>query len=81
MTPEISNFIPGLLEDTDKHIEVTNGHSITIKQKGRVQIKMWDNSRGPFIPTLQKVLLAPYLCDLLFPIITLMKFGHTCLFH
>ena len=24
MTPEVSGFIPGLLEDTDKHIEVTD---------------------------------------------------------
>ena len=29
MTPEVSDFIPGSLEDTDKHIEVTDGHHFT----------------------------------------------------
>ena len=33
MTPEDSDFIPGLLEDTDKHIEVADGHHVTEKQK------------------------------------------------
>ena len=33
ITPEVSYFIPGLLEDTDKHIEVANIHHITAKQK------------------------------------------------
>ena len=33
MTPEVSDFIPGSLEDTDKHIEVVNGHHVTAKQK------------------------------------------------
>ena len=36
MTPEVSYFIPGSLEDTDKHIEVTDGHHVTEKQKGQV---------------------------------------------
>ena len=26
MTPEVSDFIPGSLEDTDKYIEVADGH-------------------------------------------------------
>ena len=39
MTPQFSDFIPGSLEDTGKHIEVVDGHHITAKQKGRVQIK------------------------------------------
>ena len=42
---------------------------------------MCDNNRDPFIVTLQNLLLAPYLCDRLFSIITLINSGHTCLFH
>ena len=34
MTPDISDFIPGSLENTDKHIEVVYGHHVTAKQKG-----------------------------------------------
>ena len=33
MTPQVSDFIPGSLEDTDKHIEVADGHHVTAKQK------------------------------------------------
>ena len=62
MTPEVSDFIPGLLEDTDKHIEVADGHHVTAKQKGPVQIKMYDDNGYPFIATLHNLLLAPYLC-------------------
>ena len=36
MTPEVSDFIPGLLEDTYKHIEVADGHHVTAKQKGQL---------------------------------------------
>ena len=36
---EVSDFIPGLLDDTDKHIEVADGHHSMAKQKGQVQIK------------------------------------------
>ena len=39
MTPEVSEFIAGSLEDTDKYIEVTGGHHTTEKQKGQVRIK------------------------------------------
>ena len=39
MTPQVSDFIPGLLEDTDKHIEVAGGHHVIAKQKVQVQIK------------------------------------------
>ena len=39
MTPEVSDFVPGLLEDTDKHIKVLDGHNATAKQKGQVRIK------------------------------------------
>ena len=80
MTPEVSDFIPGSLEDTDKHIEVADGHHVTEKQKGRVQIKMCDNHGDPFISTLHNVLLAPDLCGRLFSIITLMNSGQNCLF-
>ena len=81
MTPQVSDFIPGSLEYTDKHIEVADGHHVTAKQKGQVRIKMRDNHGDPFIATLQNILLVPYLCDSLFSIITLMNSGHTCLFH
>ena len=36
MTPNVSYFIQGLLEDTYKHIEVADVHHITEKQKGQV---------------------------------------------
>ena len=37
MTPEISDFIPGLLYDTDKHIEVADGRHFIEKKKGKYQ--------------------------------------------
>ena len=39
MTPDVSDFIPVSLEDTDKCIEVADGHHVTAKQKGQVGIK------------------------------------------
>ena len=36
ITPEFSDFIPSSLEDTDKHIEVVDGHRVTEKQEGQV---------------------------------------------
>ena len=36
MMLQVSDFIPGLLEDTDKHIEVTDGHNVTTEKKGQV---------------------------------------------
>ena len=81
MTPEVYNFIPGTLEDTDKYIEVADGRHVTAKQKGQVQIQMCDNNGNTFIATLYNVLLAPELCYRLFSIITLMNAGHTCIFH
>ena len=81
MTPEVSDFIPGTLENTDKTIEVADGHHITAKQKGQVRIQKCDDNGKTFIATLYNVLLAPDLCDSLFSIITLMNAGHTCLFH
>ena len=81
MTPEVTDFIPGSLEDTEKFIEVVDGHHVTAKQKGSAQIQMRDNNGKKFIVTLYNVLLAPDLCDILFSIIMLMNAGHTCLFH
>ena len=49
MTPNVSNFIPGLLEDTDKHIEVSDIHHIMAKQKRQVQIKVYDDNGDTFI--------------------------------
>ena len=80
-TPEVTEFIPGSLEDTDKCIEVADGNHVTAKQKGSVQIQMCDNKRKKFIATLYNVLLAPDLCDKLFSIITLMNAGHKFIFH
>ena len=78
MKREVSDFITGSLEDTDKYIEFSDRHHITAK-KSQVRIKMCDNNGDPFIATLQNVLLAPDLRDRLFSIIMLMNLGHTCL--
>ena len=34
MIPQVSDFIPGSLEDTDKHIEVADGNHVTAKKMG-----------------------------------------------
>ena len=34
--PYVQYFIPGSLEDTDKHIEVADGNHVTAKQKVQV---------------------------------------------
>ena len=81
MTPEVTDFIPGSLEDTDKFIEVADRHHVRVKQKGSVRIQMCNDNSNKFIPTLYKILLAPDLGDRLFSIIMLMNAGHTCLFH
>ena len=80
MTPQVSDFIPGSSEDTDKHIEVVGRNHVAEKQKGRYQIKICINTGNPFIATLQNILLAPDLCDRLFSIITLMNLVHNCSF-
>ena len=64
MTPDISDFIPGLLVETDK---------IT----GVVQIKMRENNGKPIIATLNNVRLEPEFCNRLFSMIMLMNLGHT----
>ena len=51
MTPQVLDFIPGSLEDTDKNIEVADGHRITAKKKGQVQIKMCNENKDNFIST------------------------------
>ena len=61
MIPQVQDFIPGSLEDTDKHIEVTDGHHVTANQKVQVQIKMCNDNGYPSIVTLHNVLLAPDL--------------------
>ena len=81
MTPEVSDFIPGTLEDTDKYIEVADGHHVMAKQKGQVRIKMSNDNRKPFIATLHSVIVAQDLFDRLFSIITLLNSEHSFLFH
>ena len=81
MTPEVTDFIPVSLEDTDKYIEVADGHHVTAKQKVSVLIQMCDDNGDKLVTTLYNVLLSPDLFDRLFSIITLMNAGHTCLFH
>ena len=61
MTTEVSGFITGSLEDTDKYIEAADGHHVTVKQKGKVQIKMCDDHGDPFITMLHNVLLVPHI--------------------
>ena len=61
MKPEISDFIPDLLVETEKYIEVEDGHLITGRQTGEVQIKFCGDNGKPFVATLYKVLLAPDL--------------------
>ena len=71
MTPQVSYFIPGPLEDTDKNIEVADGHHVTAKQIGQVQIKMCEDNGNLFIATLHNIRLAPDLCGSLFLIFKL----------
>ena len=80
MTPEVSDLIPGSLQDTDKYIEVADGNHVTDKKKGQVRIKMYDDNGKPFIATLHNVRLELDLRNRLFSIITLMNSGHTCFF-
>ena len=81
MKPQVSDYIPGSLEDTDENIEVEDIHNVTEQQKVQVQIKMCDDNGDTSIATFHNVLLAPDLCRRLFSIITLMNLGRTCLFH
>ena len=56
MTQEVSDFILGSLEDTDKYLEVADRHHVTAKQKGQVRIQMCDNNGKTFIENLYNVL-------------------------
>ena len=58
MTPEVTDFVPGSLEDK-KFIEVADRHHITAKQKGSVRIQMFDDNGKTFVAALYNVLLAP----------------------
>ena len=49
MTPEVTDFITGLLEDTDKFIGVADRHHVTTKQKGSVCIQMCDDNEKTFV--------------------------------
>ena len=39
MMPEVTYFIPGTLEYTDKYMEVADGHHVTAKQKVKYEYK------------------------------------------
>ena len=56
MTPQVSDFIQGSLEDTDKYIKVAEVHCVTAKQKGQVQRKICNDKGDNFIVALQSVL-------------------------
>ena len=79
MTPEVTDLIPVSLEDTDKYIEVADGHHVSAKNS-QVQIQMCNDNGMKFIATLYNVLLAQDLCNRLCSIITLMNAGHNFLF-
>ena len=53
MTPEVTDFIPGSLEDRDKFIEVADGHNVTVKKKVQYVYKCVTiterNSSQPYI--------------------------------
>ena len=53
MTPEVTDLIPGSLEDTDKFIEVADGHHVTAEKKDRYKYKCTTiterNSSQPYI--------------------------------
>ena len=75
MTPKVTDFVPGSLEDPDKFIEVADRHHVTTKQKGSVSIQMCNDNGKKFVATLYNVILAPDLRNRLFSIITLMNAG------
>ena len=37
ITPQVSNFIPGLLEDMDKYIEVAGGNYVMASKKDKLK--------------------------------------------
>ena len=58
-TPEISDFIPGSLVETDKYTNVADGNFITSKQTGEVEIKIHGDNWKSFIAELYNVIFAP----------------------
>ena len=66
MTPQVSDFIPGLLEYTDKYSEVEDGNYVTANKIGQSQVKMCNDNGNHFGATLRNILLAPDICDRLF---------------
>ena len=76
MEPEVSVFIPCLLEDTDNYRQ-TSSHGETKRTSTN---KNCNNNEDPFIATLHNVVLAPDFCNRLFSIIMLLHSGNTCLF-
>ena len=54
MKPEVSYYITGSLEDTDKYIEVADGHHVTAKQKVQARIKMCEDNRDPYLNGTQR---------------------------
>ena len=79
MTLQVSYFIPGPLEYTDKHIEVVDGYRVTAKQKVQVQIKLCDDNEDIFIMTFPNLILTPDLCNGVIFNYYVNEFG-TCLF-
>ena len=43
---EVTDFILGSIEDTDKSVEVADGHHVTAKQKGSLCIQMCDDNEN-----------------------------------
>ena len=63
MTPDISDFIPGSMVETDSYIEAADVDFVTEKKTGEFQINMCNGNGKPFIAVLYNVLFAPDLCD------------------
>ena len=59
MTPQVSDFIPGLLGDKDKYIEVADRNLDTLKKKGQGHKIMCGDNGYTFITKLHTVLLTP----------------------
>ena len=55
MTPAVTDFIPGSLEDTDKFIGVADGHHVTAKQKGSVRIQIFKYNGKTFFANLYNI--------------------------
>ena len=69
MMPQVLDFLPGSLDDTNKNIQVADRHYVTTKQKGKARIKIYNDNRDILIARLHNILLAPDLCDRLFPLL------------